>query len=78
VNPITKGRYGLGYMMLPFGKITVKGHAGSNTGWEAAFMIDFDSNSGMIMLSNGSQGKQVLRSTLKQWGMWKMKQLASE
>lgn len=78
VNSITKGRYGLGYMILPFGKITVKGHAGSNDGWESALMLDFEKKSGMIMLCNGSQGKNVLRATLRQWGMWKSKVISSK
>jgi CubicO group peptidase (beta-lactamase class C family) len=77
-NSITKGRYGLGYMIFPFGKITVKGHAGSNDGWESGFMLDFKHKSGMIILSNGSQGKSVLMATLKQWGMWKSIILSSK
>ncbi len=67
----TKGRYGLGYSVYPMGKVTVKGHAGSNTGWESGFMLDYDLKSGMIMLSNGDQGDDVLIATLRQWVKWK-------
>ncbi len=77
-NELTKGRYGLGYMIFPFGKMTVTGHAGSNDGWESCFLIDFEHKSGMIMLSNGSQGKAVLMATMKKWVQWKSQTLISE
>lgn len=70
---ITKGAYGLGYMGYQMGPITVRGHAGSNDGWESAFLFDFNTQSGVIMLTNGSQGKDVAIATLKQWIEWKMK-----
>lgn len=70
---ISGGRYGLGYMGYPMGPITVRGHAGSNDGWESAFLMDFATQSGMILLTNGSQGKDVAIATLRQWVGWKMK-----
>ncbi len=70
---ITKGAYGLGYMAYRMGPITVRGHAGSNDGWESAFLFDFDTQSGAIMLTNGSLGKDVAIATLRQWVGWKMK-----
>ncbi len=77
-NELTKGRYGLGYMIFPFGSMTAKGHAGSNDGWESCFLIDFEHKSGMIMLSNGSQGKAVLMATMKNWAQWKTRTLISK
>ncbi|MFY0594463.1 serine hydrolase domain-containing protein [Roseivirga sp.] len=71
--PVTKGRYGLGYMTLPMGPVKMVGHAGSNDGWESAFLFDFTDNSGLIMLTNGSLGKDVAISTMRQWVMWKQK-----
>ncbi len=76
--PLSNGNYGLGYIIYPFGAITVKGHAGSNTGWESAFFLDFEHQSGMVMLSNGSQGDNVLKGTLRQWVQWKTAQLKGE
>lgn len=67
------GRYGLGYESYRFGPVTVQGHAGSNDGWESGFMMDFASNSGVIMLTNGSNGKDVAIATLRQWMQWRMK-----
>ncbi len=74
IVPITKSKrqaQGLGYQMLFLGPITVKGHAGSNTGWEAGFMLDFEDKSGIIMLTNGSNGKDIAIATLRKWVRWK-------
>ncbi|WP_400079745.1 serine hydrolase domain-containing protein [Winogradskyella sp. R77965] len=79
--PITKskrGAQGLGYQGYFLGPITAKGHAGSNTGWEAGFMLDVEHNSGIIMLTNGSNGKHVAIATLRQWAKWKMNKLRSK
>lgn len=72
-DQVAKGKYGLGYMMYRMGPVTLKGHAGSNDGWESGFMIDFNTNSAIIMLTNGSLGKDVAIATLRQWVEWKMK-----
>ncbi len=72
-DPITKGQYGLGYRMIKMGPITVKGHAGSNDGWESAMLMDFEDQSGMIILTNGSLGKDVGMAAIRQWVMWKAK-----
>ncbi|WP_176723363.1 serine hydrolase domain-containing protein [Roseivirga misakiensis] len=70
---VTKGRYGLGYMTYPMGPVQMVGHAGSNDGWESAFLFDFTENSGLIMLTNGSLGKDVAINTMRKWVMWKQK-----
>lgn len=72
-DPVTKGQYGLGYMTLKMGPVTVQGHAGSNDGWESGFLMDYNDQSGVIMLTNGSLGKDVAIATLRQWAMWKTK-----
>ncbi len=77
MNPITKskrGGYGLGYMTYIFGPMAVTGHAGSNTGWESGFMMDFKTKSGVIILTNGDNGKNVAINLLRQWVKWKMSQ----
>lgn len=68
---ITNSRYGLGYMIMKMGNIALPGHAGSNDGWESAFFLYPSTNSSIIMLSNGSLGKNVLISTLRTWIEWK-------
>ena len=72
-TPVTlsNGNYGLGYIVYPFGSVIVRGHAGSNTGWESGFMLDFKHKSGIIMLSNGSEGDDVLKRLLRLWVSWK-------
>ncbi|TMM51525.1 beta-lactamase family protein [Maribacter algarum] len=75
IIPITKTKrvaYGLGYATYNFGPISVTGHAGTNTGWEAGFMIDFEKKDGIIILTNSSNGKKVAISTLQAWGKWRM------
>ncbi len=70
---VSKGNYGLGFSILKFGPLTFKGHSGSNTGWQSAFFIDFKNKSGLIMMTNGDEGKNVLINTLKTWASWKYK-----
>ncbi|MCC1483531.1 serine hydrolase domain-containing protein [Winogradskyella immobilis] len=75
----TKGRgQGLGYNAIILGPLTVKGHAGSNTGWESGFMFDFTTNNGIIMLTNGDNGKDVAIATLREWARWKMNTMQSK
>ena len=81
IVPITKSKgraQGLGYNAIILGPLTVKGHAGSNTGWESGFMLDFSTNSGVIMLTNGDNGKDVAIATLRQWARWKMNTMQSK
>lgn len=68
---MSENRYGHGYMMLNMGKVSLAGHAGSNDGWESAFFLHLPTNSAIVMLSNGSLGKNVLMSTLRNWIDWK-------
>jgi len=75
IIPITKTKrvaYGLGYATYNFGPITITGHAGTNTGWEAGFMMDFEKNDGIIMLTNSSNGKGAAINTLQTWAKWRM------
>lgn len=68
---LSKGNYGMGYMaMNRFGNFTLHGHGGSNEGWHAGFMLDFESKSGIIILTNGSNGRNVLFRSLKDWAQW--------
>ena len=77
IIPITQTKrsaYGLGYATYNFGPIKVTGHAGTNTGWEAGFMIDFDKQDGFIILTNSSNGKKLAISLLQTWAKWRMNQ----
>lgn len=71
---LSKGNYGMGYMeMNRFGDFTLHGHGGSNEGWHSGFMLDFESKSGIIILTNGSSGRNVLFGSLKNWAKWHAK-----
>lgn len=73
---LSGGDYGMGYMVMNrFGDFTLSGHGGSNEGWQSGFMLDFDTKSGIIILTNGSSGKNVLFASMKTWAMWHSKNL---
>ena len=73
---ISRGDYGLGYMIMNrFGNFTLTGHGGSNEGWHSGFMLDLKSNSGIIILTNGSNGRRVLFKNLQTWAKWHGKNL---
>ena len=67
----SRGNYGFGYMIMNrFGNFTLTGHGGSNEGWHSGFMLDMKSNSGIIILTNGSNGRRVLFKSLQDWAKW--------
>tara|TARA_R110002073_G_scaffold128999_3_gene275127 strand:- start:87230 stop:88318 length:1089 start_codon:yes stop_codon:yes gene_type:complete len=71
---LSKGNYGMGYMIMNrFGNFTLSGHGGSNEGWHSGFMLDFASKSGIIILTNGDNGRNVLFGSMKTWAMWHSK-----
>ncbi|MBW1298994.1 serine hydrolase domain-containing protein [Aquimarina litoralis] len=70
---VSGNQYGLGFRILRLGPIKLKGHAGSNTGWQSAFFMDFTTKSGLLMLTNGDQGDDVLKRTLRIWASTKYK-----
>lgn len=71
---LSKGNYGMGYMVMNrFGDFTLSGHGGSNEGWQSGLMLDFKSKSGIIILTNGSNGKNVLFGSMKDWAKWHSK-----
>lgn len=68
---LSKGNYGMGYMVMNrFGNFTLSGHGGSNEGWQSGFMLDFNSDSGIIILTNGSSGRNVLFGSMRTWAKW--------
>lgn len=69
---LSRGNYGMGYMVMNrFGNFTLSGHGGSNEGWQSGFMLDFYSRSGIIVLTNGSSGRNVLFGSMKDWAQWR-------
>ena len=71
-----EGDYGFGYMIMNrFGDFTLTGHGGSNEGWHSGFMLDLKSKSGIIILTNGSNGRRVLFRNLQTWAQWHGKNL---
>ena len=64
-------RYGLGMKILQLGKVKLKGHSGTNSGWQAAFFMDFKNKNGLIMMTNGDNGDAVLKNTLMIWAKTK-------
>ncbi len=68
---LSNGNYGMGYMVMNrFGDFTLTGHGGSNEGWHSGFMLDFASKSGIIILTNGDSGRNVLFGSMKTWANW--------
>lgn len=65
--PVPPGRAGLGYQQMGYYGIRTFGHGGSNDGWEAMLSIEPVTGDAIVLLSNGSNGEQVLRGL---YGLW--------
>ncbi|WP_299763131.1 serine hydrolase domain-containing protein [uncultured Dokdonia sp.] len=72
---VANNDYGLGYMVMDRFGFRIIGHAGSNDGWQSGMMFNFETNSGIIMLTNGSNGKNVLFPCLQKWAQWHKKNM---
>ncbi len=64
---VSQGKYGMGFRILNMGPINLVGHAGSNTGWQSAFFLDYKEGDGLIMLTNGDEGDRLLKEILRSW-----------
>lgn len=71
---LSDGQYGAGFRILRMGGFTVGGHTGSNDGWESAFFIHQPTKSALIMLTNSSNGRDLLISILGEWASLVMEQ----
>ena len=58
---------GLGYLHMEFGGIKAIGHTGTNIGWEAALVLRPSTGDGLVLLSNSSNGKQVIANVRRAW-----------
>ncbi|MEM7205174.1 MAG: serine hydrolase domain-containing protein [Planctomycetota bacterium] len=67
VPGVKRRSWGLGYATMEFPQVTIVGHTGSNTGWEAALMLHPATECGLVMLTNSSSGQRVMRPVLAAW-----------
>lgn len=57
---------GLGY----FRYIKSWGHSGANSGWMAQIVVNTESNSGLVVLTNSYSGHRVMSFVIDQWNTW--------
>ena len=66
--PSTEGIYGLGYEILTGNLLKgLRGHTGSNAGWQSMFMIDPDTQNGFIVFTNGGAGYNIINAIYCEW-----------
>ena len=74
-TPLANGRfgYGLGHMIesIPNSDLKLAGHRGANTGWQAIFNIDPETNDGFVMITNGGSGQAIYHPVFYDWMKWK-------
>ncbi len=64
----SRGRFGLGYRMLPFSDdLMLIGHEGTNPGWLATLMAASDRGVGIVILTNGSAGAGIVADIVCTW-----------
>lgn len=62
-----EGESGLGYRFLNYDNFRTIGHTGENEGWSAAMFLHLPTKSGLILLSNGSNGDHVWYPIYECW-----------
>jgi len=72
--PQAEGRYGYGlaYFVesIPGTSVVLRGHRGANTGWQAIFHVNPETNDGFIMVTNGGGGQRVYYHIFSAWVRW--------
>jgi CubicO group peptidase (beta-lactamase class C family) len=53
--------YGLGYQVIDAGGLRAVGHGGSNTGWQAQFLVVPKTGDGLLVMTNATLGAEVHR-----------------
>ena len=67
----SKGKWGLGYGIRPIGNGLISvGHGGANRGWHAVFTVVPQTNDGLVITTNGSNGHNVHRNITCHWKQW--------
>ncbi|MEM7050879.1 MAG: serine hydrolase [Acidobacteriota bacterium] len=66
--PASGDNYGLGYSVAegPGGRQVV-GHGGANRGWQSVFWIEPESGDGLVVVTNGSNGRWVVSQIENAW-----------
>jgi CubicO group peptidase (beta-lactamase class C family) len=59
--------YGLGYQFLEAGGVPLIGHGGANEGWMSLMALRPETGDGLVVLTNGSNGRALLRPLLDAW-----------
>jgi CubicO group peptidase (beta-lactamase class C family) len=63
----TEGESGLGYRVMQYESFRTLGHTGENIGWTAAVFLDVPTQSGLVVLCNGSNGDKVWYPLYQRW-----------
>ena len=59
--------YGLGYQVIDAGGLRAVGHGGSNSGWQAQFLVIPSTGDGLLVMTNSSIGQEVHRQLFCGW-----------
>jgi CubicO group peptidase (beta-lactamase class C family) len=59
--------YGLGYQVIDAGGLRAVGHGGSNTGWQAQFLVIPATGDGLVVMTNSTLGAEVHRQLFCGW-----------
>jgi CubicO group peptidase (beta-lactamase class C family) len=59
--------YGLGYQVIDAGGLRAVGHGGSNTGWQAQFLVVPKTGDGLLVMTNATLGAEVHRQLFCGW-----------
>jgi predicted Zn-dependent protease len=59
--------YGLGYQIIDAGGLRAVGHGGSNSGWQAQFLVIPSTGDGLLVMTNSSIGQEVHRQLFCAW-----------
>lgn len=63
----SEGESSLGYQIMRYGGLTTIGHTGSNAGWTASLFLDPVSKSGIVMMTNSTNGLPVMIPIYSIW-----------
>lgn len=67
----SEGRYGLGYFLRPLPNgVPAMGHDGANEGWHSSFLVVPETGDGLVVLTNGDQGRLITAEIRCAWMHW--------
>ena len=59
--------YGLGYQIIDAGGLRAVGHGGSNSGWQAQFLVIPSTGDGLVVMTNSTIGFEIHRQLFCSW-----------